>query len=71
MAPTTSQVGISGSEVRRLMRVHRWTLASFAARWSLTLTRIRHVRKHGLQAGVLAEEWRAMLTGTWSDGTPV
>lgn len=71
MSARSARQAMSGAEVRRLMRVHQWTIARFAARWSLTLRRIRHVRSDGVPDGVLAEDWRAMITGKWSDGTPV
>jgi hypothetical protein len=55
---------LSGAEIRRLMRIHRVTIESIAARFNLTRKRVREVRIAGV-TGFLASEWHYLITGTW------
>lgn len=45
--PGNLPVSVSGPHVRKLMRVHRVRIADVAAAYSLSETRVQHVREHG------------------------
>lgn len=68
-AMTHSPQILSGAIVRRLMRLHRVTIAGLAAKHKLTQKRVREVRKNGVE-GFLADEWRYLVTGKWPDNPP-
>ena len=57
---------IPGAMVRRLMRNHKVTIRSLAEKYSITLKRIREVRKDGVR-GFAANEWHYLITGVWLD----
>lgn len=56
---------LSGSEIRKLFRIHQWTVRSFSERYQITLERIREVRREGIPAGPLSWVWTGNLTGQW------
>lgn len=65
----TGPLWLSGSMICALMRKHQVTIASLAAKFTLTKMRVREVRAKGV-TGFLAEEWMFMITGQWP-GVPV
>jgi hypothetical protein len=56
---------LTDREVRRLMRVHRWTIRTLAGRLGVTRARVRHVRLLGV-TGHAACDWYQALTGALS-----
>ena len=53
---------LTGVEIRRLMRVHRWTIRRMADRLAVTLKRVRQMRAAGV-TGHSACDWYEALTG--------
>ena len=55
---------VTGQEIRRLMRVHRITIRSLAARMQITMVRVREVRTQGLVGDAYCQDWQEAITGT-------
>jgi hypothetical protein len=62
-------LGLSGTEVKRLMRIHKVTMRAIKTRHQITLKRIRTVRTEGVK-GFMADNWLYIITGKWPDETP-
>lgn len=63
----TSNYRLTGATVQRLMRKHGLTIRLLAAKFNITVKRVREVRAEGVR-GLLASEWHYMITGVWLDG---
>jgi hypothetical protein len=57
---------INGRTIRRLMRIHKVTIRGLAARYQITLKRVREVRAKGV-SGFSGDEWFMLITGKWPD----
>lgn len=58
-------LALSGSAIRRLMRVHQVTIRGLARKHGLTMKRVREVRAAGTKPGFASSEWHWMITGQW------
>tara|TARA_R100000808_G_C2151951_1_gene161188 strand:- start:4315 stop:4713 length:399 start_codon:yes stop_codon:yes gene_type:complete len=56
--------GFTGREVIKLMRKHDCTIRDLAKRMSITIKRIREVRRDGLACPLSARDWLEAITGT-------
>lgn len=54
---------LTSADFVRLMRHHGWTIRSLAARYEITMKRVREVRNSGVHGIIDANEWLRMLTG--------
>ncbi len=54
---------LSAQTIRYLMRRHRKTIRGIAQEWNLTLTRVREVRRQGVQGDAFVQDWLEILTG--------
>jgi hypothetical protein len=54
---------LSSSDVKSLMRKHKWTIGSLAFRLGLSKTRVRQVRDRGLNDPLAVRDWIQALTG--------
>jgi len=57
------QKAMTGKQVVRLMRRYRVTMRCLKSKTGITLKRIRHVRKHGLERCTVARDWIEAITG--------
>lgn len=52
---------LTGAEITRIMRAHHITIRQAAALFDITLTRVRHVRAHGVEGAIFVWEWSSWL----------
>ena len=52
--------------VRSLMSKHGLTIRGVAARWPITMKRVRAVRDQGV-AGFMGDDWFRIITGHWPE----
>lgn len=57
---------LPGAMVRLLMRKRGITIRDLAAKFKITMKRVREVRASGVR-GFAANEWHYMITGAWLD----
>ncbi len=50
-----------GTEIRRLMRLHKRTIRSLATAMNVTMKRVREVREKGVCGSLLVWEWKEWI----------
>jgi tRNA A37 threonylcarbamoyltransferase TsaD len=55
--PVTTEPALSGATIVGLMRARRITIRALAKRMNITLTRVRHVRTHGVCGVAFVRDW--------------
>lgn len=57
---------ISGTNVVRLMRLHRKTIRGLATAMNIPQARVRLVRARGVKGAAFVQDWLEAITGTLS-----
>mgnify|MGYP003382589507 CR=1 FL=1 len=57
-----NEKGLSGLEVRRLMRAHKQTIRGLASAMGITQTRVRIVRDFGVSGDAFVRDWTEALS---------
>jgi hypothetical protein len=65
-----SEITLSGSMIRRLMRRNKVTIRSLSQQNDITHKRVRKIREDGAEPGFPSNEWHWMITGTWLEHMP-
>jgi hypothetical protein len=54
---------LTGTTIRRLMRVNDKTIRALAAEMNITVQRVREVRAHGVKGEAFVRDWLYFLGG--------